>query len=116
MKALIIDAYKCEVRAVELSENANVRLAHLRAIVGGYIDLAFVWPNENVLFVDGDGMRHARAGFRLAGRPDQPLCGNGVVVGRKVEAVPPGTFTNEDVAITADELRSQIEFVEFADF
>lgn len=78
---IVIDATKREVRLVEFSNQSE----ELRALVGGWIEAAHSWDNEDVLYVDEEGMFKAQGGFfRIADRSDQPLAGNGVIVGREM--------------------------------
>jgi hypothetical protein len=86
-RAILIDAVARQVREVELPDGEGARLAFLNGAIGGYLEVGYMWPNGDTLFVDEDGLRHDWPhGFVL------PLAlfggqflGSGVVVGREVE-------------------------------
>lgn len=76
MKALLIDSAAREIRAVEYEDYKD-----LQRFVGGLISTARSWDTGDVLFVDDEGLFKAqRHFFRIKGY-EQPLPGNGVVVG-----------------------------------
>lgn len=87
MKAWHIDATAQTVRLVDYADGCD-----LRRLIGGFPEMAYRWPRTgDVLYVDEEGLLKA-AEVRLATpcflfllRPDQPLFGNGVVVGREIE-------------------------------
>ncbi len=77
MKAYWINATDQTVTEVD-----STGLSDLQRMVGGYIEIAKRWDSQDVLFADEDGlMKGGAAGwFRIAGK-EQPISGNGVVVG-----------------------------------
>jgi hypothetical protein len=88
-------------------------LADLQRMIGGYIEAAKQWPSGDVLYVDEDGLaKQPRTYFWITGRPTQPLCGNGVVVGREEEGdqFPDGYITH-DPAITLEALSAEVRFI-----
>lgn len=105
MKALHIDAEHLTIGVVEYHG-----LADLQRLVGGFIEVAYLWPNGDVLYVDEEGLlKLPQRGFRITVRPDQPLAGNGVLVGREIE----GTAGTEPPTMTVPELWSTVQFVAF---
>jgi uncharacterized protein DUF3846 len=105
-KAILIDAAKREIREID-----NDGLKTLQAAVGGYIETAYAWENGDVLFVDEEGMFKPQADFfRVPMRSDQPLAGNGVVVGKERYDGEGEYLGTEDPAITVAELRELVEF------
>jgi hypothetical protein len=103
MAALRIDPLRRTVSAVAYRD-----LAELQALVGGYIEAAYQWPDGDVLYVDEEGLFKggARGFFRLAERPDQPLAGYGVLVGREIDEIG-NTATPR---MTLDALRARVRF------
>ncbi|WP_428489097.1 DUF3846 domain-containing protein [Rhodopila sp.] len=76
MKAYWINATERTVTEVD-----SGGLADLQRMVGGYIEIAKYWPNGDVMFVDEEGlMKGGTTWFRIPGT-NNPICGNGVVVG-----------------------------------
>jgi hypothetical protein len=76
MTALLIDVKARAVRRVTYRT-----LDDMYAMVGGGIEMAFQWPNGDTLYVDGEGLFKYSDYFRIGVRPDQPLAGNGLLVG-----------------------------------
>jgi hypothetical protein len=69
-----------------ISETTYIGLEGLQTLVGGSIEAAYQWPNRDVLYVDEEGLfKDAQMFFAISVRPDQPLAGNGVLVGREVD-------------------------------
>lgn len=103
MKAYHIDSTKQTVTAVEYHG-----LDDLRRLVGGYIEAACVWPNGDVIYVDEDGLRKGYpTGFAIPQRPDQPLAGNGVMVGREIG----DTCNTRPPTMTLEKLTAIVQFV-----
>jgi hypothetical protein len=76
-RAYLIDVAAREVRLVEYETTED-----LRALLGGYLELACSLPNGDTLYVDDEGLRKAQSNFFLFElRTDQPLAGNGLLVG-----------------------------------
>lgn len=117
-RALFIDATARTIRAVEVA-HGSAMLEDMRKLLDGYIDLAFAFPNGDTLYVDDEGLlKPLRFGFRFALRADdQPLAGNGIVVGCEIDSGEarrhPGGYTTLDPAITLEELRRLVRFVQF---
>jgi hypothetical protein len=110
-KAYLIDSAAREVREVEHHQNQKPTLQdHL----GGYIEVAWSWSTGEVCYVDEEGLfKPQRGGYWLAGRPDQPMVGNGIVVGREVED--DAGFHTEPPSFSLDFLRAQVVFITRAD-
>lgn len=106
MKALHVDVDHRTISEVEYNG-----LADLQRLVGGHIEVAYHWPNGDVLYVDEEGMlKHGPyRGFRIPERPDQPLFGNGVLVGPEVD----DGLDTEPPTMSLDELRLRVQFVIF---
>lgn len=119
MKALFIDAEKREIREVEYSTRGTASGAPtVGNYVGGWIEPAYRWPSGDVLYVDEEGLLKPTMHFFFCPfRPDQPMAGNGLVVGREVEDddVPGGYYT-EDPAVTLDWLKRHIVWMSRDDF
>ena len=60
-----------------------VGLEDLQNRVGGFIEMAYQWPNQDVLFVDEEGLLKGdfKFCFLLLERTDQPFIGNGIIIG-----------------------------------
>lgn len=102
MKAYWIDAHERTVSAVDYGG-----LPDLKRMVGGYIELAKMWPTGDVLYVDEEGtLKDPQVWFKIEGRDDQLMAGNGVVVGREIDE----SDETEDPAITLEQLRAEVGF------
>lgn len=103
MIALLIDAQKKEISQVEYRS-----LEDLHKLLGGYIELAYAWPNGDVLYVDEEGLlKQPQRYFRISVRPDQPLGGNGVLVGPEIG----DTSNTEPPTMTVEQLRKLVRFL-----
>lgn len=117
-RAYFIDAARRTIEAIEVAHGSGM-LADARRLIGGYIDIAHVWPSGDVLYVDDEGLlKSPTVGFRFALRlDDQPLAGNGIIVGREIEggaaAHHPGGYTTADPRITREQLVPLVTFVRF---
>ncbi len=79
MKAYWINAKDQTITAVDYEHG------DLQKLVEGWIETAFMWPSGDVLYVDEEGLlKHPQHFFRIPERRDQPLAGNGVLVGREL--------------------------------
>ena len=79
-KALLIDSAACEIRPVTYTG-----LEGLKELVGGYIEiLPAQLPNGQVIFVDEEGLFKPQRHFFMFKGYDQPIAGNGVLVGREI--------------------------------
>jgi hypothetical protein len=112
-RAILIDAKAREVREVLIPDGEGARLAVLNEAIGGYLEVAYMWPNGDTLFVDEDGQRHDWPfGFVLPiALFGGQFLGSGIVVGREVEGDQyPDGWANLDPVITADEVRKLVRF------
>ena len=86
---------------------------NIRTFTGGWLEIAYMWPNGDVLYVDEEGLqKNPRYFFRIPERPDQSLAGDGLLVGKEFDdndeiqhaetAAPP--------LMTLDELKAKVEF------
>ena len=106
MKAILIDATMREIRALEYTDYKD-----LRRMVGGLLTIATDWPSGNVLFVDDEGLLKPQMHFfRIAGR-DQPLPGNGVVVGADRHDEKGDYLGTEDPQIAVEQLQAEVTFL-----
>lgn len=112
MKAILIDAAKREIREVEYQPIAIATdVLTLQQHIGGFIEAAYRWDNCDVLYVDEEGLlKQPQHFFSITVRPDQPLAGNGIVVGIEVEDQSATGFHTEPPSITVEELRAIVTF------
>jgi uncharacterized protein DUF3846 len=102
MKAYWINATAQTISAVEYSG-----LADLHRMIDGYIELAKMWPDRTVLYVDEEGLFKQRtAWFSIAGK-SEPLAGNGVVVGPEIG----DSAATADPGLTLEALRGEVRFL-----
>jgi len=92
-KAYWINAEAREITVVELPERgpdesiriySDRNLDRLRSYINeGWLEVAFMMPTGDVMYVDEDGLQRSQHFFRLEGIDNQPLpyAGNGLVVG-----------------------------------
>jgi hypothetical protein len=110
-KAFLIDAAAREIREVEVKDYREIN-THLGS---DCFCVAWQFGNADVLYVDDEGMLKGadqKHFFWLSHRTDQPLVGNGLVMGADnprddSESLPPAT--------TIDELRAAIRFSDRAE-
>jgi hypothetical protein len=106
-KAFLIDAAAREIREV-----ASAGLSDSQRLVGGYIETAYAWGSGDVLFVDAEGMlKPQRYFFRPRRRGDQPLAGNGVVIGPKRYGNDGEYLGTDDVTLDLACLREAVTFL-----
>jgi hypothetical protein len=114
MKALFIDAAKREILEVEYEQSKvddGGPGKSLQDHIGGYIETAYAWENGDVLFVDEEGLfKPQQHFFRIGERPDQPLAGNGIVVGAERYDGEGEYLGTNDPTITPEALRATVEF------
>ncbi len=83
--------------------------SELRKLVGGWIEVAFIWPSRDVLYVDENGLlKNPKYFFGIPERPDQTLAGNGVLVGRELG----NTDRTAPPTMTLDELQQRVTFLQ----
>jgi hypothetical protein len=83
----------------------------MRKLIGGYIELAYSYPNGDVLYVDEEGLlKNNPTGFLFAYRQDQPLVGNGVVCGKELEGNFPEGFITLEPETKLEKLRKEVKF------
>jgi hypothetical protein len=119
MKAILIDAEKREIREVEYRPNGVAGdVPTIGEYIGGWIESAFTWPTGDVMFVDEEGLlKPTMHFFYCAFRTDQPMAGNGVVVGREVEDDDaPGGYYTVDPVVSVEWLRRRIRWMDRAEF
>jgi hypothetical protein len=59
-------------------------LSGLQRLVGGSIEIAYIFALEDVLYVNEEGMIYNLTPWWFLPRTDQPLFGPGIVVGREI--------------------------------
>jgi Domain of unknown function (DUF3846) len=108
-RAIFIDAEKREISEVECDTLKN----GVRRLIGGYIEMAWLWPSGDVLFVDEEGLLKPNEHFfRLSLRQDgQPLAGSGVIVGEELLDREGEWIGNADPSISCDTVRPLIQFL-----
>lgn len=106
MKALLIDSIEGDVREVEYDG-----LKDMQRLVGGYISVAFEFPNGDTLFTDDEGLlKDPHSFFFLQPRGDTPLAGNGLLVGQERMDKDGEYLGTDDVRTTVNELERMIRF------
>ncbi len=113
MKGYLIDATKREIREVDYVTEPMESPISLQSHIGGYIQGAYAWENGDVLFVDEEGLLKPQLYFfRIDVRPDQPLAGNGVVVGRERTNPRTGDYLGtDDPVISLETLRAAVTWL-----
>jgi len=106
--AYLIDATKKTVSQVEYDNVTDInRLIGCQTFCLGFADHV----TGDTLYVDDEGLFHAKHFFLFAGRKDQPLAGNGLMVGREVEGDEyPNGYTTNPPTMTLKTLRKLILF------
>jgi Domain of unknown function (DUF3846) len=103
MKAYHIDVTAREIRVVDYDG-----LKDMQRLVGGYICLAATFDNGDVVFVDDEGFFKQQSGFFRIRGVDQPLAGNGVLVGEELNPNSPKTA---DPATSLEEATALVTFL-----
>jgi hypothetical protein len=119
MKAILIDAEKRDIREVEYRPNGvDGEAPTIGDYIGGWIEGAFTFPTGDVMFVDEEGLlKPTMHFFYCAFRTDQPMAGNGLIVGREVEDEDvPGGYYTVDPVVTVEWLKRHIAFMTRAEF
>jgi len=97
-KALWINSSTQQITSVECNG-----LVDMRKYVGGSICFAMSWITGDVLYVDDEGLLKPQDSFFMLTDGQQPLAGNGIIVGPEVEDEE--KWWTEDVIITIKELK-----------
>lgn len=106
-KAYLIDPKKRTISEVEYNS-----LTEMRELIGGYIELAYMHTNGDVLYVDENGMNKPNYRFQYSHRPDQDLYGNGVIVGKEVEGPEyPDGYTTLDPQMSLLQVTVRVRFL-----
>ena len=101
MKAILIDAYNKQVKAVEIDDG----IQPIYDLVKCESFECVVMENEETVYVDEEGLLNGTSvGFKLEGCP-QPLMGNGLILGTNEEGA------SIDTALTAEEISGRVTFV-----
>lgn len=111
-KCLHIDA-----TAKTITVTDYVDFNDLNRLVNGGIAYHASFPNGDAVMVDDDGLYKPQTGWFMLEGDNQPLAGNGVIVGRdKYSKSPDGELIEEagDVASTPEEMAKLIRFVDRA--
>ncbi len=101
-------AYKIDVVARQVSEIAiddASRLKSMQAFVGGYVAQALRLDDDNLIYVNDEGLFEADAAFFAVPGGHQPFAGNGLVVGTDED----GASVSPTIGI--EEVRSRIVFL-----
>src|SRR6185437_8151198 len=114
-RGVMMKAYLIDPTAQSISEVEYPNLAGLQRLINGPIELAFMWPTRDVLYVDEEGLLKPQSHFfRLSLRQDgQPLAGIGVVVGCEQPANNPDGYITLPPQISLDALRSSVQFLSY---
>jgi hypothetical protein len=102
MEAIWINAKDKTITKIEYGG-----LDDMRRLVDGSIEMAYHWPTGEVLYVDDEGLRKTTRGwFRISTRTDQPLSGNGLIVGREIN----DAGHTAPLLLTVDQVAAMVEF------
>ena|SRR5580765_6800409 len=106
-------AYWINSTARTITEVTYETLEDMRRFIGGHLEAAYQTRSGDVLYVDENGLYKTNLGFVFVPRQDQILVGNGLFVGREIEAdeLPMG-YTTLDPTMTLKELGRLVYFVE----
>jgi hypothetical protein len=86
MRAIKIDSENRNITEISISDVERMQLKDMQAVVGGYICLAFNFPdNKHSLFVDDDGLLNNPQFFFKHDFYPQPLAGNAIIVGMSLK-------------------------------
>jgi hypothetical protein len=103
MKAILIAAAARQVTEISIEG----KLEELQAAVGGYIETAFCFDNEDTVYVNEEGMLERPLGqhwFMIAGG-HQPFIGNGILIGHDSDG------EMADAKSSIEEIRRAVTFV-----
>jgi hypothetical protein len=107
MKLIHINAAEKSITMVDYAG-----LADMQKLVGGYIGTAPVTLSPgDVLFVDDDGLMKPQEHFFYFPSYDQPLAGNGIIVGREYEDGSPAGYSTHDPKTPIDWLRKNVRWI-----
>lgn len=91
-----------------ISEAEYFTLKDLQKFVGGYIERARFWSDTgDNLFVNEEGLIHQTGTWFLIEGNQQPLAGNGILVGREID----DEGNTADPAITLEQLTKLVRFL-----
>ncbi len=103
MKAILIDSANHRVEMVEYSSYSD-----MRKLIGGSLEIAFMWPSGDVLYVDEEGLLKGPSDyFTIPERSDQLLAGNGLLVGKETGD---SVADINDPLFTVEDMREKIIF------
>lgn len=108
--------YHIDAENKMISEKSFSNTNEIRNFIGGYLTIAYAYPNGDVLYVDDEGiLKGYTYGFFLWQRDDQGLFGNGVLVGPEyAEDDYSQTHSNRDPVTTLEQLKRYVTFAEIA--
>lgn len=111
MRALLIDPFEQTITVIDYDGSLDM----LQKLVGGNIEIAHIFDNEDTLFVNEEGLalqEDAIKGKAEAWRScafdigaHQPFSGRGVIVGEEIDE------KSTDCKTTVDELKGRIAFM-----
>lgn len=90
----------------EVTINPESELEDLQARVSGYIELAHRFDNQDVLFVNEEGLLHNPQHFFTIPGGHQPFAGNGIIVGTN----PMKPEDSGDAKTDLEELKKSVQF------
>jgi hypothetical protein len=103
-KAILIDSANRTISEGTIG-TGRAALKDMQAVVGGLIQIAHEWPNGDVLYVDEEGMFKPQSHFFRFQGYDQPLAGNGLIIGSDDGG------SNADVKLTVAEITPLVTFL-----
>lgn len=114
MKGILIDTAKREMREVTYNDNIG-EPGSLQDHVGGWVECAGRFANGDVLFVDEEGFLKRKGGFFAFSGGNQPLAGNGILVGAEQYDHNGDYLRTDPPRTTIEELRAMVRFLDHAD-
>jgi hypothetical protein len=103
-RAYHIDSDKKEVIEIMIPDDGS--LEALQKCVGGYIEPAHRFENEDILYVNEEGLFGQPQNFFILAGAHQPFAGNGVMIGTDEEG------DNADVQTPIQDIKARIVFAD----
>jgi len=111
MQAYLIDSTAREIREVDYAQSRSDGPT-LQDHLGGYIEGCYYWDTGEVCYVDEEFLfKPQTGGFWIAGRTDQPMMGNGIVVGAENLTEDGDYLGTLPPSFTIEQLRRDVRFV-----
>lgn len=105
-KAILIDAKNREVREVDY-----VTTNDINSFVGTPFCIGAYFPNEDVMFVDDEGLLNDTQDFFEVTGGHQPYAGNGLIVGKEILDEEGDLIKTADPTATVEWVRENVKFM-----